>query len=97
VVKCPGQNNIMTYTVPHLLKEFDLTHSELGVFFSVATVSAGMVQPPLGILADRFGGRVCITITQVALGVTLFCFSKWQPPSYRPMLYAEVVAIFFFL
>ena len=53
-----GQNNVMSYTVPHLLEDFNLSHSELGGLFSVATMSAGLVQPSLGRAMDRFGARV---------------------------------------
>ena len=31
----------MSYTVPHLLEDFQLTHSELGGLFSAATIMAG--------------------------------------------------------
>lgn len=40
------------------LQDFQLSHSELGGLFSVATIFAGMAQPALGRTMDRFGGRV---------------------------------------
>jgi len=97
VWKCQGQNNIMTYTVPHLLEEFGLSHSELGSLFSVATISAGVVQPSMGRLVDRLGGRACIPATQLLLAVTLLLFSVWRPSSTKLFLYLEVIFVFFFL
>ena len=97
IFKVPGQNNVMSYTVPHLLEDFKLSHAELGGLFSAATIMAGMVQPMLGRTMDRFGGRVCIPAMQVALCVTLAVFSTWQRPEDRFLLHLEVVGIFFFL
>ena len=97
IFKVQGQNNVMSYTVPHLLEDFKLSHAELGGLFSAATIMAGMVQPMLGRTMDRFGGRVCIPAMQVALCVTLAVFSTWQRPEDRFLLHLEVVGIFFFL
>ena len=66
IFKAQGQSNVMSYTVPHLLQDFKLSHAELGGLFSAATIMAGMVQPMLGRTMDRFGGRVCIPAMQVA-------------------------------
>ena len=55
IVKCQGQNNIMTYTVPHLLDELKLSNGELGTLFSFATVLASFAQPILGRCVDRLG------------------------------------------
>jgi hypothetical protein len=30
IFKVQGQNNVMSYTVPHLLEDFELSHAELG-------------------------------------------------------------------
>ena len=97
IFKAQGQSNVMSYTVPHLLQDFKLSHAELGGLFSAATIMAGMVQPMLGRTMDRFGGRVCIPAMQVALCVTLAVFSTWQCPEDRFLLHLEVVGIFFFL
>ncbi|CAE7790818.1 ybfB [Symbiodinium sp. CCMP2456] len=97
IFKVQGQNNVMSYTVPHLLQDFDLSHAELGGFFSIATILAGLVQPLLGHAVDRFGARVCIPMMQVTLCGALFGFAAWTSPPSRFMLYSEVVLIFFFL
>mmetsp|Transcript_9347 Transcript_9347/g.22285 ORF Transcript_9347/g.22285 Transcript_9347/m.22285 type:complete len:495 (+) Transcript_9347:12-1496(+) len=97
IFKVQGQNNVMSYTVPHLLQDFGLSHAELGGFFSVATILAGLVQPLLGHAVDRFGARVCIPTLQVTLCGALFAFAAWTCPPSRFMLYSEVVLIFFFL
>eukprot|EP00439_Symbiodinium_sp_Y106_P024488 s6012_g2.t11 len=82
IFKVQGQNNVMSYTVPHLLQDFGLSHAELGGFFSVATILAGLVQPLLGHAVDRFGARVCIPTLQVTLCGALFAFAAWTcPPS----------------
>mmetsp|Transcript_1236 Transcript_1236/g.2816 ORF Transcript_1236/g.2816 Transcript_1236/m.2816 type:complete len:487 (+) Transcript_1236:54-1514(+) len=97
IFKVQGQNNVMSYTVPHLLQDFGLSHAELGGFFSVATILAGLVQPLLGHAVDRLGARVCIPMMQVTLCGALFAFATWTSPPSRLMLYSEVVLIFFFL
>merc|ERR1719399_1604287 len=55
LVKIQGQNNIMSYTVPHLLADWGLTHGELGACFSAGTVLAACFQPFFGRLVDRYG------------------------------------------
>lgn len=97
IFKVQGQNNVMSYTVPHLLQDFGLSHAELGGFFSVATILAGLVQPLLGHAVDRLGAQVCIPMMQVTLCGALFAFATWTSPPSRLMLYSEVVLIFFFL
>ncbi|CAK9078128.1 unnamed protein product [Durusdinium trenchii] len=97
IFKVQGQNNVMSYTVPHLLEDFQLSHSELGGLFSVATIFAGMAQPALGRTMDRFGGRVCIPIVQLAICGTLLAFGLWQRPEDRLALRVEVIGVFFFL
>jgi len=97
VFKCQGQNNFMAYTVPHLLEEFGLSHSELGAIFTVATVSAGFVQPHMGKAFDRYKGRRCMVAAQLALAFTLLNFAAWRKPSWRPFLYVQAVLLFFFL
>lgn len=97
VGKCQGQNTIMAFTVPHLLKDLGLSRSELGIVFSLATVSAGFVQPSVGLLMNRFGGKICIAGTQLFLCATLLVFSAVKPGRSRLMLYVEVALVFFFL
>ena len=63
---------MMTYTVPHLLEDFELSHAHLGGFFSAATIMAGLCQPLLGWAVDYFGGRVCISLLR------LFLVKGWQ-------------------
>ncbi|CAJ1361065.1 unnamed protein product [Effrenium voratum] len=95
--KIQGQNNVMSYTVPHLLEDFNLSHSELGGLFSVATMSAGLVQPSLGRAMDRFGARVCIPALQLGIAFTLLGFGAWRRPSDKLVLYLQIICIFFFL
>mmetsp|Transcript_11342 Transcript_11342/g.14202 ORF Transcript_11342/g.14202 Transcript_11342/m.14202 type:complete len:493 (+) Transcript_11342:36-1514(+) len=97
IFKVQGQNNVMSYTVPHLLEDFNISHAELGGLFSAATIAAGMVQPMLGRAIDHFGGRVCIPLTQLSLCLTLTAFSAWQRPEDRFTLRIEVIGLFFFL
>lgn len=97
VMKCQGQNNVMSYTVPYLLQEFRLSNGELGALFSVATFSASSVQPSLGRCLDRFGARLCIPIAQVVLSLTLLCFSASQHVSQVVLVYLQVAVLFFFL
>lgn len=100
IFKVQGQNNVMSYTVPHLLEDFELSHAELGGLFSAATIMAGMVQPVLGRAMDHFGGRVCIPAMQVSICLTLAAFAAWQRPEHgsaRFLLRVEVVGVFFFL
>ena len=97
IFKVQGQNNVMSYTVPHLLEDFQLSHAELGALFSAATIMAGMAQPMLGRAMDRFGGRVCIPAMQLSICVTLAAFAAWQRPENRVLLRIEVVGVFFFL
>ncbi|CAE7784770.1 ybfB [Symbiodinium pilosum] len=97
IFKVQGQNNVMSYTVPHLLQDFQLSHAELGGLFSVATILAGFVQPLLGRAIDKYGARVCIPMMQVALCGALLLFAAWTRPTRRWVLYSEVVFVFFFL
>lgn len=97
MLKCPGQNNIMVYTVPHLLDDLGLSHGMLGALFSLATISSGLAQQRLGKCVDRFGGRVCIPITHFCLFVILTIFSSAQRFAWKPLLYAQVVFVFLFL
>ncbi|CAE7225196.1 pcaK [Symbiodinium natans] len=97
IFKVQGQNNVMSYTVPHLLQEFRLSHAELGGLFSVATILAGFVQPLLGRAIDHFGARICIPVMQVSFCGALLVFASWTCPTQRLALYFEVVLIFFFL
>ena len=80
---------MMSYTVPHLLEDFKLSHAELGGLFSAATIMAGMAQPMLGRAMDSWGGRLCIPLLQLAICATLACFAAWQCPEDRLLLHME--------
>lgn len=97
ILKCQGQNNIMTYSIPHLLEDFQLSHSELSTCFSLATVSASFFQPFLGRCVDRLGARVCVPAAQFAMCLTLLCFSATQRVSPPPLQYGIFVLLFLFL
>lgn len=97
VMKAQGQNNIMAYTVPHLINDLHLSNGEMGVLFAIATVSASCLQPCFGLCADKFGARACVSVSQVCLSVTLLCFSVSQRLPAKALKYLEVVVLFFFL
>lgn len=97
ILKSPGQNNIMTYSIPHLLEDFEMSHSELSTCFSLATVSASFFQPFLGRCVDHAGARVCIPAAQLMLALNLLCFSLAPQVSSVPLRYAMIVVLFLFL
>lgn len=88
---------MMTFTVPLLQKDFGLSHGQLGSLFSTATIMAGCAQPLCGRAMDQFGGRLCISLLQLAIAASLFVFATWQRPESRPLLQVEVILIFFVL
>ncbi|CAE7487364.1 ybfB [Symbiodinium sp. CCMP2456] len=97
IFKVQGENKVMTYTVPHLMEEFQFSHAHLGGFFSAATIMAGTAQPMLGKAVDYFGGRICISLLQLAIGVSLAVFAHWYCAENRPLLRMEAVSVFFLL
>eukprot|EP00931_Biecheleriopsis_adriatica_P058789 TRINITY_DN3507_c1_g1_i3.p1 TRINITY_DN3507_c1_g1~~TRINITY_DN3507_c1_g1_i3.p1 ORF type:complete len:510 (+),score=46.23 TRINITY_DN3507_c1_g1_i3:127-1656(+) len=97
LLKCFGQNNIMSFTVPHLLEEFELSHSELATLFSIATASSSLIQPWLGRCMDQFGARICIPTAQLVFCITLLCFSMAQRLAWTWLLYFMIALFFLFL
>eukprot|EP00929_Paragymnodinium_shiwhaense_P090831 TRINITY_DN50928_c0_g1_i1.p1 TRINITY_DN50928_c0_g1~~TRINITY_DN50928_c0_g1_i1.p1 ORF type:complete len:514 (-),score=32.52 TRINITY_DN50928_c0_g1_i1:104-1645(-) len=97
LAKCQGQNNIMTYTVPHLLEDLELSEGELGVMFSFATVSASLIQPLIGRCVDKLGARACVPAAHAALCVTLILFSLARAMTKKHRVYFEVVFLFFLI
>eukprot|EP00928_Gymnodinium_smaydae_P097934 TRINITY_DN898_c2_g1_i6.p1 TRINITY_DN898_c2_g1~~TRINITY_DN898_c2_g1_i6.p1 ORF type:complete len:527 (-),score=71.41 TRINITY_DN898_c2_g1_i6:1010-2590(-) len=97
LVKCQGQNNVMAFTVPHLLRDLRLTDGELGVLFSVGTILSSTVQPLFGRAVDQFGARLCVSTAHFTLALTLAGFSAARYQSMKFFVYVEVIVSFFFL
>ena len=79
----------MTFTVPLLQKDLGLSHGQLGSLFSTATIMAGGAQPLCGLALDHFGGRICISLLQLAIAASLAGFASLQQLESRPLLQIE--------
>ncbi len=75
ILKACGQNNILGYATPDILEDSDAGLSRTGYssVSSAATLLGALVQPWLGILTDRHGGRRVIPafLLLLALGILL--------------------------
>ncbi len=61
---------IMSIAGPHIIKEFKLSDTEMGMVYSAFIVSYALLMIPGGHWVDRFGPRRVITVT--GLGAALF-------------------------
>jgi len=61
---------IMSIAAPVIMKEFSLSETSMGAVFSAFQLSYALMNLPGGHLADRFGPRLILTITN--LGAALF-------------------------
>jgi len=61
---------IMSIAGPHIIKEFKLSDTEMGMVYSAFVVSYALLMIPGGHWVDRFGPRRVITVT--GLGAALF-------------------------
>lgn len=67
---------------PLLKAEFDTSWAALGLVMSLYSVATGITQIPIGILVDRFGGRIMLiagmTVTAGAITLIGFTDSYWS-------------------
>src|ERR1700704_2810085 len=61
---------VMSIAGPGIMKEFSLSETQMGAVFSASLLSYTLMMTPGGALADRFGGRLVLTVA--GLGVALF-------------------------
>lgn len=61
---------VMSIVAPSIIKEFDLTETQMGVIFSAFIFSYAALMIPGGYFADRFGPRRVLTV--MGLGAGLF-------------------------
>src|SRR5262245_55720045 len=68
---------IMSIAAPVIMKEFSLSETSMGAVFSAFQLSYALMNLPGGHLADRFGPRLVLTITNlgaaVFTGMTALC------------------------
>jgi ACS family glucarate transporter-like MFS transporter len=61
---------VISIAGPTIMKEYGITETQMGTVFSAFLVTYTLMMTPGGALADRFGGRLVLTIG--GLGVALF-------------------------
>ena len=74
IFKGCGQNNILGYATPDILNDSDAGLSRTGYssVSSAATLLGALIQPVLGILTDRLGGRWVIPVFLLLLALGLW-------------------------
>eukprot|EP01062_Namystynia_karyoxenos_P058513 TRINITY_DN50039_c0_g1_i1.p1 TRINITY_DN50039_c0_g1~~TRINITY_DN50039_c0_g1_i1.p1 ORF type:complete len:605 (+),score=134.61 TRINITY_DN50039_c0_g1_i1:79-1815(+) len=92
ITKLCGTNVLITYAVPGLLHDFELSRGVLSLFFSAGTISAAMLQPLVGAEVDRRGVRLCLgsALCLFSGALVLFCVT---PDAAPPLLALD----FFFI
>src|SRR5690348_3594188 len=61
---------VMSIAGPGIMKEFHISETEMGSVYSAFLLTYTLMMSPGGALADRFGGRLVITVAY--LGAALF-------------------------
>ena len=56
--------------------EFNLSSSLIGILLMLGVLTTGLLQTPMGLLADRFNKRILITIGGLVAGAALFSFVR---------------------
>lgn len=89
IFKGCGQNNILGYATPDILGDSDAGLSRTGYssVSSAATLLGALIQPALGILTDRLGGRRVIPVFLLLLALGLWLLA-WTSVTLGPMRYA---------
>jgi len=54
--------------------DFNLSSSIIGILLMVGVLTAGLLQPPMGLLADRFNKRILLAIGGLITGGAIFSF-----------------------
>lgn len=80
-------NTLVTPAVPDILDEFDLPSGRSGIFVSSGSVAGIALAPIIGLLADRFGRRLVLTVCLVAFGG--FGALSALAPSFETLLLAR--------
>ena len=88
IFKGCGQNNILGYATPDILNDSDAGLSRTGYssVSSAATLLGALIQPVLGILTDRLGGRRVIPVFLLLLALGLWLLT-WTSVTLGPMRY----------
>lgn len=61
---------VISIAGPGIMKDFQISETEMGTVYSAFLLSYTLMMTPGGALADRFGGRLVLTVT--GLGAALF-------------------------
>lgn len=96
ISKAFGQNDTLTYTIPHLLVDFGISRRTLSTVFSLGTISASLAQPFFGRLVDRVGARGSLVAAHFSFAVAVLVFSALSA-AHWVLLSAELVCVFFFI
>jgi MFS transporter, ACDE family, multidrug resistance protein len=62
-------NTLVTPVIPDILDEFDLSGDRAGLLVATGSLAGIVVAPVAGLLADRFGRRIVLTISLGIFGV----------------------------
>jgi MFS transporter, ACDE family, multidrug resistance protein len=62
-------NTLVTPVIPDILDEFDLSGDRAGLLVATGSIAGIVVAPVAGLLADRFGRRIVLTISLGIFGV----------------------------
>lgn len=78
----PGQTYSISVFVDAYIRDFEWSRSLVSSFYSMATLTAGMILPVLGRRMDRFGYRKFTVVIAVLLAVTCL----WMSFVYTPVM-----------
>ncbi len=65
-------NTLLTPLLPLMRDSFGLSYAQSGFLVSAFSVSQGLSQAPIGVLADRVGSRVVVTVGLILTGAMCF-------------------------
>jgi MFS family permease len=82
-------NALLTPLLPLIRDGFGLSYAQSGFLVSAFSLSQGLSQAPIGVLADRVGSRLVVTIGLI--GSALLCFLIGLAGNYAQLLVLLVV------
>jgi len=76
LMSIPGQTMGVSVFTDHLLNDYHITRSDLGLAYGIGTAASGLLIIFAGMLYDRYGSRIMATWAGILLGFSLIFLTK---------------------